>query len=31
MGMKQSVATSELLKYRIKKCVPERTIQIIQV
>lgn len=29
--MKQSVETSELLKYRVQKCVPERTIQMIQV
>lgn len=29
-GMQQSVKTSELLKYRIEKCVPERTKQIIQ-
>lgn len=29
--MKQSVETSELLKYRVQKCVPERTKQIIQV
>lgn len=29
--MKQSVKTSELLKYRIQKCVPERTKEIIQV
>lgn len=29
--MKQSVETSELLKYRVLKCVPERTKQIIQV
>lgn len=29
--MQRSVKTSELLKYRIKKCVPERTEQIIQV
>jgi len=31
VGMKQSVKTSELLKYRIQKCVPERTKEIIQV
>lgn len=31
MGMQKSVETSELLKYRIQKCVPERTTQIIQV
>ncbi|MBO8666491.1 hypothetical protein INO76_15795, partial [Staphylococcus aureus] len=30
VGMKQSVKTSELLKYRIQKCVPERTNEIIQ-
>lgn len=30
IGMKQSVETSELLKYRVQKCVPERTIQMIQ-
>lgn len=29
--MKQSVETSELLKYRVQKCVPERTKEIIQV
>lgn len=29
--MQRSVRTSELLKYRINKCVPERTEQIIQV
>lgn len=29
-GMRQSVKTSELLKYRIQKCVPERTKEIIQ-
>lgn len=31
VGMRRSVETSELLKYRIKTCVPERTEQIIQV
>lgn len=31
VGMKQAVQTSELLKYRILKCVPERTKEIIQV
>ncbi|XP_029347260.1 diphosphomevalonate decarboxylase-like isoform X1 [Acyrthosiphon pisum] len=30
VGMKQAVKTSELLKYRIQKCVPERTKEIIQ-
>ncbi|VVC45332.1 GHMP kinase N-terminal domain,Diphosphomevalonate decarboxylase,Ribosomal protein [Cinara cedri] len=30
VGMQKSVETSELLKYRIQKCVPERTTQIIQ-
>lgn len=31
MGMQQSVKTSELLEYRVQKCVPERIRQIIQV
>ncbi|XP_050526715.1 diphosphomevalonate decarboxylase [Daktulosphaira vitifoliae] len=30
IGMKQSVNTSELLKYRVNECVPKRTAQIIQ-
>lgn len=29
--MQKAVETSELLKYRVEKCVPERTEQIIQV
>lgn len=31
VGMKTSVETSELLKYRVQKCVPERTKEIIEV
>jgi mevalonate pyrophosphate decarboxylase len=31
VGMKKSVETSELLQYRVNKCVPERTKDIIEV